>query len=80
MRLVWCASIVNVQLFGLHHPKDDFWQDGFKQGKFVRGDSVRRLVESNLGLDGFVHSFWHLLSCKSIPAHAAGTAPLLPVV
>jgi hypothetical protein len=34
-RPVWCALLLFVQLFGLHHRFNDFRQDGFKQGNFV---------------------------------------------
>ena len=70
MQQVWCALLVIVQYLSLHQRKDDLGQDGFKQCNFVGGNNRRLRLESNLGLYGFVHSFWHPLSCMYIPAHS----------
>jgi hypothetical protein len=48
MRQAWCALLVIVQCFGLHHRTDDFRKDGFKQHKFGEGYSTRLRIEPNL--------------------------------
>lgn len=64
------VSVGFVFFFRLHHRMDDLGQDGLKQGNFGRGYIYRPCLESNIGLDGFAHSFWHLLSCMCIPARS----------